>query len=178
LGEPDDLVDVATIAGAYGVRGWARIRPFGRGEALQSAQTWWLRSKSAPEASLPLSVEACRRHSSAYVAKWHGYDSPEPIEALRGATIAISRAAFPPAEAGATYWVDLLGARVVNRAGVELGVVTGLQNNGAQDLLEVRREGEEKDKGAPLLIPLVAPYLDEIDAAGRCIRVDWEPDWL
>jgi 16S rRNA processing protein RimM len=68
--------------------------------------------------------------------------------------------------------VDLLGARVVNRAGVELGKVTGLRNNGAQDLLEVANDHQPE-----VLIPLVAAYVDVIDARGGLIRVDWEVDW-
>jgi ribosomal 30S subunit maturation factor RimM len=68
--------------------------------------------------------------------------------------------------------VDLVGARVINRAGVELGKVTGLRNNGAQDLLEVARGA-----GAEMLVPLVEEYVDEIDAKNGVIRVDWEVDW-
>ena len=68
--------------------------------------------------------------------------------------------------------MDLIGARVVNRGGVDLGRVRGLRNNGAQDLLEVRDE-----QGNELLVPLVEDYVDAVDTQASVIRVDWEADW-
>jgi 16S rRNA processing protein RimM len=40
---PDDLVQVGFIAGAYGLVGGVRIRPFSTdADALLHAKTWWL----------------------------------------------------------------------------------------------------------------------------------------
>jgi 16S rRNA processing protein RimM len=88
-----------------------------------------------------------------------------------GARVAVSRAEFPPAADGEVYWVDLLGARVVNRSGAELGTVAQVLSSGAQDLLEVR-QGERV-----LLVPIVERHVDEVDLGQRLVRVDWELDW-
>lgn len=119
-----------------------------------------------------LEVTGVRRHGGGIVAKWAGCDTPEAADALRGARISVGRADFPAPGAGEFYWVDLVGARVINRAGVELGTVRGLRNNGAQDLLEVMGAGKHQ-----LLVPLVEGYVETIDAARGVIRVDWEADW-
>lgn len=118
---------------------------------------------------MPLDISGVRRHGAGLVAKWAGCDQPEAADELKGALTAVSRRDFPPLPAGQYYWVDLIGARVVNRSGVELGRVVALQSNGAQDLLEV--------EGAlgQFLVPLVEQHVDTIDP--ELIRVDWEQDW-
>jgi 16S rRNA processing protein RimM len=169
---PADLVDLGAVRGAWGVRGWARIAPYAAdAQVLRAARTWWLVGGETPQR---LEVTACRRHSTGLVAKWDGCERPEDAEALKGRAVAVARSEFPASEPGEYYWVDLLGARVVNRQGDALGIVSGLRNNGAHDLLEVTSKGVD---GAQRLVPMVAAYVDEVDADGRLIRVDWRADW-
>lgn len=167
---PPDLVELGVVRGAYGLKGWARIAPHEvEAAVLRAARTWWLKQGSEVRG---LEVTAVRRHGAGIVARLSGCDSPEAAEKLRGAVVAVPRSEFPAPQAGEFYWVDLIGARVINRAGLELGKVTGLRNNGAQDLLEVTGAG-----GKELLVPLVEGYVESIDTPGGEIRVDWEADW-
>lgn len=162
-------MDLGAVRGAYGVKGWARVQPFDADATVLSASRhWWLRHGDRVE---PLDVTASRRHSGALLAKWDGWETPEAVDALRGATVAVPRSAFPPLPAGEYYWTDLIGARVVNREAVELGTVQALASNGAQDLLEV------VSAQGTTLVPLVPVYVDEVDLAARLIRVDWQQDW-
>jgi 16S rRNA processing protein RimM len=167
---PTDLVELGVVRGAYGIKGWVRIAPHDmQATVLRATRQWWMKAGDTVEA---LEVTGVRRHGAGVVAKWAGCENPEDAEKLRGALIAVARGEFPAPAEGEFYWVDLVGARVVNRAGADLGKVTGLRNNGAQDLLEVADE-----TGAGLLIPLVDTYVETIDTAQRLIRVDWEKDW-
>jgi 16S rRNA processing protein RimM len=167
-GPPADLVELGVLRGAYGVKGWVRVQPFSlEATALRAARRWWL---IGDEARL-VEVTGVRRHGAALVAKWPGCETPEQAERLRGVRVGVSRAEFPPVGDGEVYWVDLIGARVVNRNGVELGLVAEVLSSGAQDLLEVR-QGERV-----LLVPIVERHVDEIDLAQRVVRVDWEADW-
>lgn len=166
---PDDLVELGAVRGAYGVKGWVRVAPFaGESAVLQASRRWWLKHDGRCE---PVLVAALRRHGALLLAKWQGCETPEAARALKGATVAVARSEFPPLPAGEFYWIDLIGARVVNRAGIELGTVRGLRSNGAQELLEVEA-GE-----ATLLVPLVEGYVEAIDTTRKLIRVDWESDW-
>lgn len=162
---------MGVVRGAYGIKGWIRVTPFSTdAEALTQSRRWWLKSEGLPPQ--PLEVEAVRRHSGSILAKWVGLDVPEQCEALKGSTIALERAEFPRLPEGEAYWVDLIGARVVNRAGVILGEVAGVQDNRAQDLMAVKTAA-----GELLLIPMVANFIDAIDAKSGEVRVDWEPEW-
>lgn len=166
---PADLVDLGAVRGAYGVKGWARIEPFDRNaDVLRGASVWWLIQGAQ---RLPIDVEAIKVHGSVILAKWRGFDVPEAVDRIKGATVAVPRSRFPALADGEYYWVDLIGLEVVNREHKVLGRVAAMASNGAQDLLQV--EGAE---GA-LLVPMVPAYVDGVDLVTRRIRVDWQPDW-
>jgi 16S rRNA processing protein RimM len=138
------------------------------------------------DAAVPVEITGMRAQGAALVAKWHGCDDPESAQSLKGWGIAVSRAGFPRLPQGQYYWVDLVGARVVNRGGAELGVVSGVRSNGAHDLLEVGAvvvaqasvpANAPATPVAMMLIPMVPSYVDDVDLEARVIRVDWEADW-
>jgi len=177
-----DLVELGYLRGAYGLRGWAHVHPYsGDGAVLRQTSVWWLLPPSAairaPSAAAPVQVTGVRVHGGALVAKWHGCEDPQTAQALRGWRVAVPRGAFPPLPDGQYYWVDLVGALVVNRSAQPLGVVRGLRSNGAQDLLEVQPAEVADAASNPILIPMVAAYVDAVDLAARRIHVDWEPQW-
>lgn len=177
---PPDLIDLGTVRGAYGVKGWARLAlPGSDGAVLQQATTWWLRSRvGALRGAAPVEPQGFRRHGAAWLAKWAGCETPEQAESLKGATLAVPRSAFPPAKSDEWYWIDLLGSTVVDRQGEVLGVVAGLRENAGGQWLEVRAEGgEAKGEADPMLIPIVEQYVESVDVAGRRVQVDWARDW-
>jgi 16S rRNA processing protein RimM len=170
---PADLIELGAVRGAYGIRGWARIAPHSTdGGVLEAVREWWILRDND---SQRVTVEGCRRHGAAILAKWPGCESKEAADALKGAKVAVARVAFPPLPEGEHYLGDVLGSRVVNRAGETLGEVSGLRANEAAG---VRRQWlEVADGGETHLIPLVELYVDEVDAAGKLVRVDWQRDW-
>jgi 16S rRNA processing protein RimM len=166
---PSDLIALGVVTGAYGLQGWVWISPFSEDAAtLLGTKNWWLQRAGHKQ---PLALTASKKHGAALLAKWPGSESPEAADALKGALIAVSRAEFPTPRAGEFYWQDLIGARVVNRAGSELGTVTGLRNNGAQDLLEIAGSDGQ------ILVPMIDRYVDRVDLQDGTVRVDWEVDW-
>lgn len=156
------------LRGAYGVKGWVRVQPHSaQAAALRACRHWWLLGEQASV----VEVTELRRHGAALVAKLQGCETPEQADRLRAVRIGVSRTEFPPADDGEVYWVDLIGVRVFNRSGVELGTVSDVVSSGAQELLEVRH-GERV-----LLVPMVDRHVDEVDLGRRLVRVDWEADW-
>lgn len=172
---PADLIELAVLRGPYGVRGWVHVQPHsGDGAVLRSTHRWWL---LGPGAARPLAVTGVRAQGGGLVAKWSGCEDPETGQALRGRGIGVSRADFPPLPDGEYYWVDLIGAQVVNRDGLCLGTVRGLRSNGAHDVLEVEPPGAAAGAAGVVLIPMVGGYVDSVDLAARRIGVDWGADW-
>lgn len=170
---PDDLVELGRVGGAYGVQGWVRIAPHATdGDVLGAVDAWWL---IKDRQATPIQVTERRRHGSEWRARWPGCETKEAADALKGAKVAVERSRFPKLEPGAYYLTDLVGSNVVNRDGHDLGTITGLRASEVAGI--VRQWLEVSDGEATRLIPLVAPYVDEVDAVGRVVRVDWQRDW-
>lgn len=171
---PDDLIPLGVVRGAYGVKGWVRIAPLAAdGTVLETVHRWWLLQGAAID---QLTLQQVRPHSDSIVAKWQGCESKEAADALKDATIAVARSDFPPPAEGEHYLSDVIGYRVVNREGIELGTASGLRTGKNRDRsmqwLEVTSEAVGLES---LLIPLVDQYVDAIEPG--LIRVDWQSDW-
>jgi 16S rRNA processing protein RimM len=177
---PADAVEVGRILDAWGIKGWFKVLPYSADSgALFSSKHWYLLppEKGAKAFSGPvlLPVREAKEHSDAVVASSALVPDRNAAEALRGARIFVARSSFPAPQQDEYYWVDLIGLAVVNREGVHLGQVQELLSTGPQTVLVV---GYELDgKPAERMIPFVSAYVDEVDQAARCIRVDWQPDY-
>ena len=99
---------------------------------------------------------------------------------MRGTRIFLSRSSFPAASSDEYYWVDLIGLNVVNREGIAMGCVRDLMTTGPQSVLCIEYTSVQEDgshAAAERMIPFVAAYVDKVDIAGKCITVDWQPDY-
>ena len=111
-----------------------------------------------------------RVHGSAVVAQMQGSEDRDAAARLRGNEVAVPRSALPAAKDNEFYWADLIGLKVENVAGQDLGEVVRILETGANDVLVVRGEREH-------LIPFVAVVVNDVDIANGVIRVDWGADY-
>lgn len=176
---PDDAVEVARVVGAWGVKGGIKVRALSADpQALFSSKRWHLLPPDRPAApgapALPtmLRIVQAREQGEHIVATCQELQDRTAAEALKGARILIPRSSFPTPDDGEFYWVDLIGLRVVNRAGVELGRVDTLIETGPHCVLSI----VGADPRHPVLVPFVDAYVDEVDRKAGTIRVDWDPE--
>jgi len=156
------------IAAPFGVKGWVKVQPFSEDPgALMDFESWRV-GRGGQQTHY--SVEAIQDHGKALVAKLAGIDDRDAAYALRGQEISVAKHDLPPPQENEFYWSDLIGLKVINREGVELGRVDSLMESGANDLLVVKGMREH-------LIPFVAAFVGEVDLAGGTIEVDWGEDY-
>lgn len=105
-------------------------------------------------------------HGDRVVFKFRGVDTISDAEKLAGADVCISRDERLELPEGEYFQSDLVGCRVVERDGTEMGVVEGWQEYGGPPLLQVNAQGRE------VLIPFAKSICIEIDVPGRRIVVD------
>ena len=172
---PDDLVLVGHITGAYGIKGWVRIKPYSAdADALLHAKTWWLDKPALRD----VDVMQVKAHGEDVVAGLMGVADRNAAEALKGATVQVRRSHFPALSDNEFYWVDLMGLAVENLQGESLGTVADLMDNGAHPILRVQAPkvfGTEKPK--EWLIPFVDQFVKAVDGEARKITVDWGLDF-
>lgn len=97
-----------------------------------------------------------------------GVGDRDAAEALRGEEIAVAAADLPELAGGRYYVHDLIGCRVEDPAGADLGEIVGVVG-GPQDWLEIEQDGERS------LVPMVEPLLKEVDIEARRVVIDPPP---
>ncbi len=156
------------IGAPFGVKGWVRVQPNTAAISnLLAYGTWWIGSEADWHER---AVEDAKVQSGAVVALLAGCEDRNAAALLRGKTVAVPRAALPPAKSGEYYWADLIGLAVANTAQVPLGKVTGMMETGANGVLVVQGERER-------LIPFVATVIRKVDLESGIIQVDWDADY-
>jgi len=152
------------VAAAYGVRGWIKVAPGGGvAQTLAGVREWWI----GDELHL---VAAAKLHSASVVAKLDGIETREQAMRLKGARVAIERAALVDPGEGHYYLADLVGLEVRNEQDEVLGTVKQWLSNGAQDVMEVAGSRTR-------LIPWASAIVKEVDLGAGRIVVDWQMDW-
>lgn len=166
---PSHPVILGKVAGVFGVKGWIKVRS--DTEPLTNIlnySPWYLKKD---EQWLRYGLEQGQRHGKGLIAHLDGCDDRDLAASLVGYPIAVERAQLPKTEAGEYYWSDLIGLRVENIQGRELGKIKELMATGANDVLVIQKDENE------LLIPYVVDhYIVKVDLEQGKMIVDWE--WL
>jgi 16S rRNA processing protein RimM len=94
-----------------------------------------------------------------------GVGSREAAEALRGEELTVEAAELPDLDEGHYYIHDLIGCRVLDPVGKDIGEVVGVVP-GPQDRLEIaHRSGRS-------LVPMVREMLQQVDVEEGYIVID------
>jgi 16S rRNA processing protein RimM len=157
------------VLGAYGVRGWVRVEPFTeQPDGLGRYPSWWLK---VGDEWREMTVAEFERHGRQLVARLGACATRDEAARYRGCEVGVPREALPELKDGEVYQADLIGMKVVNRSGAELGLLEGMLDNGAHQVMRVRHEGGER------LVPFLGHVVERVDLEARVVRVDWEVDW-
>lgn len=160
---------MARVAAPFGIKGWLKLQTFTEyADSLDEFETWFL---STPKGWEEVEVEDFAVNAKAVVAKLKGIDDRTAAELLRKREIAVPREWLDDEDDGTYYWIDLIGADVVNQVGERLGKIETLMETGANDVLVVKSGSKE------LLIPFVEEYLINVDRAKKLVTVNWDVSW-
>lgn len=181
----DDLIELGVVQDAQGLQGQIKIRPHSSEPvALLSSKAIWLSliprrsagfNASPLQASLTLyKVKQARMHSGTVVIALEGVKDRDQAEALKGARLLVERDVFPKAEIDSYYWVDLIGCKVINLQGADLGEVIEINDNGAHGIISI---GDLQTKTTKQLVPFVKEFVQNVDLANKRITLDWQADW-
>ncbi len=150
-------LEAGRIVNTHGVRGEVRIEPWADEAAFLT------RFKRFYMDGQPVKVRSCRVHKTLCIASLEGIDDVNAAMALKGKVIFIDRkdAKLPK---GTVFLQDILGARVVDEDGNELGVLEQVLPAPAASVYVVKGERE-------ILIPDVPAFILDKDADKGVITV-------
>jgi 16S rRNA processing protein RimM len=160
-------IELGRLGAPYGVRGWLHVDshtdPPGK---LLEYREWVLRLASGERKAWR--VLDGREHGSGLVAQLEGIAGRDEAAALTGAVIEVDRAQLPPPGEREYYRADLVGFRVRNLDGADLGEVSHFVEAPAGAVMVTKTAA-----GREHWVLAVPRHLRNVDLGARQIVVDW-----
>lgn len=158
-------VCLGVVAGAHGVRGLVRVKPFT--EAPEGVAAYGPVETKDGAKSFAISLKGMAK--DLVICKLDGVDDRDVAAALRGTELYVPRERLPQAgKDEGWYYADLVGLRAVGADGRDHGRVVGVENFGAGDLLEIA----PAEGGQTVLMGFTDENVPEVDIAGGRIVID------
>lgn len=159
-GKDTSRLCVGAIAGAFGVKGQARLRSFMADEMDIGA----FGPVSTEDGATTYDLEVERVPKQGFVIAWLAEGLiREDVEALKGTRLYVARDKLPTlADPEEYYHSDLIGLFADFADGKPFGKVVSVQDFGAGDLLEVRVNGTTKT----VFLPFTKAAVPVVDVAG------------
>lgn len=164
-GAVQQRVAIGYVVRPKGVRGEAVVEPLtGNVDRFDEVEEVTLERSGQPPKRLR--IAGWRIDGRGILVKFAGIDSPERIagEVSKG-YLTIPREEVPDPPEGSYYVFDLVGCRVEDEDGSELGKVADVQEMPSADLLVIRNGQKE------VLIPLVGDFVTEVLVSERRVVV-------
>ncbi|CAM1628949.1 ribosome maturation factor RimM [Bartonella apis] len=158
-----NLVRLATIAAAHGIKGDVKLMVF-------TADPLGISSYSTvfDENGRSFKIEHIRKAGNAIIVHFSGIDDRNNAEALNGTALYVDRQQLPDdLEEDEFYQTDLIGLRVRDETGRMIGEVNAFFDFGGGDILELKIEGEGLK-----LIPFSKAAVPEINIGQGFISID------
>ena len=162
---PPRYLKLGRVLGAAGIRGWLKVQSYtDPPENLLQHRSWVLVDAQGARAAHRVAESAS--DGRWLRARFEGVEDRNAAELLGGRDIEVERSALPPTAAREYYRDDLIGLRVVNRDGRELGQVSHFVEAPAAPVMVVAGARE-------LWIPALPSHLLKVSLERGEVVVDW-----
>lgn len=161
----DELVSIGQVTAPHGVRGEVRVLPLTDfPQRFREVKRLFVKRPDA--AAEERRVERARLHKQFVIVKLEGIDTRDQAETLRRALLQVAPEEVYPLPEGYYYVFQIVGLRVFDEDGRELGVVDDVLFTGANDVYVVKTTD-----GREMLLPAVDEVVRRIDVAGGRMEV-------
>jgi 16S rRNA processing protein RimM len=150
-------VCVAQIGAPHGIRGEVRLWTF-TADPMAVMRYGALESEDGKHA---FEIDAVRTAKGHLVAKLRGIADRDAAERLTNIKLFVPRDRLPEIESDEFYHADLIGLRVDDEHGNEIGSVIAVHNFGAGDILEIQPLG-----GGAMMLPFTETVVPQVDLKG------------
>ena len=156
--EKKALIEAGRIVNTHGVQGEVKIEVW-----LDSPQFFKSFKRLVLDSGEELKVLGAKTHKGFVIARIEGADDVNAAMRLKGKAVSVRRedAALPK---GTFFLQDIIGARVVDEHGTEIGILTDVMETPASNIYVVKGASEH-------LIPAVPEFVLKTDAEAGVITV-------
>ena len=153
----DQLLGCGKIVNTHGIRGEVKIQPWADSpEVLCSLPALYIDGS-------PVAIRSARVHKGNVIALLEGVSDVDQAMLLKNKVVWLNRGDLDLPE-GSFFLADLMGLRVIDEAGQELGVLADILSPSQQQVYVVKGERE-------LMIPAVPEFILETNVTGGYLKV-------
>lgn len=163
----DSLLSVGKIVNTHGIRGEVKIW----------LQTDFPEVRFAPDAELliihpehgghiPVTVAASRPYKQMYIVKFAEFNHINEVEKYKGYEVKVSKAETVELPENEYYFHEIIGCRVVDDEGKELGVIQDILRPGANDVWVVKMPNRQE-----LLLPVIDDVVLDVNVQEKVVKI-------
>lgn len=153
----NQYLECGKIVNTHGIRGEVKIVPWADSpEFLCDLPALYIDGKA-------MTIRSARVHKGNVIALLEGVEDVNAAMLLKNKVVSLSREDVDLPD-GAFFLADLIGLKVLDENGTELGVLEDILSPSVQQIYVVRGQRE-------IMIPAVPEFILEINVAGGYIRV-------
>lgn len=162
----NNFISVGKILNFHGIQGEAKVGySKNQQDFLKKLETVYIRLNNEYK---KFDVTSIRFHKDAALIKFQGIDSINELLPYKGALIFVEQTTIRENLEENEFLIDeLTGLDVVDTEGNQIGVVVGVSNNGANDLISVKSKTKKIS-----MVPFVEELVPKVDIKGRKITIN------
>lgn len=150
----NELIKVAIIADAHGIKGEVKLHSFIENPDFFSSNSLFWGKDGKKEFSTKVTGIA----KNAIIVRIDGVNDRNSAELLKNTELFAPESLLPALDEGEFYHSQLIGLEARLENAEKIGIITAVHNYGAGDIVEII-----KDSGESEMLPLTAPWVSEIN---------------
>lgn len=159
-----DMLEVGKIVNTHGLKGEVKIVPWTDSpDVFEELEYVTVKLKNEEK---KLYISGIKYQKNNIIVKFSQINHIDEAEILKNAVVLAERDMLGELPEGVYYIADLIGLDVCDEEGHIIGCVTDVFSTGANDVYEVKREGQKN-----LLLPVIDEVVKKVDISAGKITV-------
>lgn len=160
----EDILQVGIITSTHGVRGEVKVYPttddMKRFKRLKEVIL------DTGKEQMTLEIESVKFFKQFVILKFKGFDNINDVEKYRQKSLFVTRKNAVRLSRDEYFIADLLGLKVMNESGEEIGILRDVMETGANDVYVI-----DMTDGRELLLPAIKQCILEVDVEQGFVKV-------
>ncbi len=160
----EDILQVGIITSTHGVRGEVKVYPttddMKRFKRLKEVIL------DTGKEQMTLEIESVKFFKQFVILKFKGFDNINDVEKYRQKSLFVTRKNAVRLSRDEYFIADLLGLKVMNESGEEIGILRDVMETGANDVYVI-----DMTDGRELLLPAIKQCVLEVDVEQGFVKV-------
>ena len=157
----DQKVLVGKIIGAHGIKGEVHIKALSNDAQILSKLKKFYDQNNKELANIRFKS----LKKGIWIAKIDNINSRNEAELIKNTELFVQRIDMPALKDNEYYHCDLFGLKIINQNNEEIGIVNNLYNFGANDIIEITLNKDNKQ----VMLPFVMGFIISVDFAKKQI---------